>query len=281
VRHHYADDGRIMTPPIELKPLLKSSFDAFSELIGHIRFFYIANEIWDGEYSLLFSADGEQFIAITLADGAFNVHIAKKNFRITDEILPEAIIETLKRAVPLERCRPSEQLTMNMDDPAKFPCGYRCDMCLLNRKQNEDDFSASNKFGYLNWLCYCDCVPNMDIERPEQNGKNEWSCPGCASSPWKKECRYFICPIEKGYANCIECGEYHSCDVQSDGHYSAQCSLGMTAEEVTSLVIPYCMKERFDIFHNSALQAHIHLRDFTLSRRKALRAMGGRVQKCL
>lgn len=140
-----------------------------------------------------------------------------------------------------------------MDDPTKFPCGYRCDMCLLNKKQNEKDFSASNKFGYLNWLCYRDCVPNVEIERPDPNGHNEWFCPGCVSSPWKKECRYFICPTEKGCANCMECGEYHVCDVQRDGHYSGQCSLGMTAEEVTSLVIPYCMKERFDIFRNSAL----------------------------
>ena len=37
--HIYADDGRILTSPKELEPLLKSSFTAFSKLIGHIRFF--------------------------------------------------------------------------------------------------------------------------------------------------------------------------------------------------------------------------------------------------
>ena len=253
MRHHYADDGRIMTPPIELEPLLKGSFSAFSKLIGHIRFFYIADEIWDGKSLLIFRADGEQLTAITLDDGAFDVHIADRNFRVADETWLDAIFETIKKAVPLERHRPFEQLTMNMDDPTKFPCGYRCDMCLLNKKQNENDFSASKKFGYLNWLCYRDCVPNTDIERPDPNSSNEWFCPGCVSSPWKKECRYFVCPTEKGYASCIECGDYHVCDVQSDGHYSGQCSLGMTAEEVTSLVIPYCMKERFDIFRNAAL----------------------------
>ena len=249
--HHYADDGRIMTPPKEMEPQLKGPFPAFSKLIGHIRFFYIADEIWDGESSLIFSAGSEQLMAIKLNNGSFNVYIAGKDFRIDNEALLDAIFEILKTIVPLRRHRPFDQLTMNMDDSTKFPCGYRCDMCLLYKKQNENDFSASEKFGYLNWLCYRDCVPNIAIERPDPNVHNEWSCPGCVSSPWKKECRYFICPTEKGFASCVECGKYHVCDVQLDGHYSGQCSLGMTAEEVTSLVIPYCMKERFDIYRNS------------------------------
>jgi len=55
LKHHYADDGRIMTPPRELEPLLKGSFPAFYEIIGHIRFFYIADENWNGEASLIFA----------------------------------------------------------------------------------------------------------------------------------------------------------------------------------------------------------------------------------
>ena len=49
VNPKHADDGRILTPPKELEPLLKDSFPAFSKLLGHIRFFYNANEIWDGK----------------------------------------------------------------------------------------------------------------------------------------------------------------------------------------------------------------------------------------
>jgi hypothetical protein len=101
--HHYADDGRIMTPPSELEPLLKGSFSAFSKLIGHIRFFYIADEIWDGKSLLIFSANSEQLTAITLDDGVFYVHIANKNARISDDTCLDAIFETLKKAVPLER----------------------------------------------------------------------------------------------------------------------------------------------------------------------------------
>jgi hypothetical protein len=35
--HHYADDGRVMTPPSELEPLLKDAFPAFSKLLGHMQ----------------------------------------------------------------------------------------------------------------------------------------------------------------------------------------------------------------------------------------------------
>ena len=246
--HHYADDGRVMTPPGELEPLLKDAFPVFIKLIGHIRLFYVADEVWDGKVSLVFVAEGEPLAEITLGEGAFDVCIVGRSFAMVREALLDDVFAKLKETVPVGVRRPFEQLTMNMEDPTKFPCGYRCDLCLLHKSKNESDFSASNRFGYWNWLCYHNCVPGISIERPDPDAQNAWACPGCASSPWKKECRYFLCPTEKGYASCMECGEYHSCDVQSDGHYAGQCNLGMTAIEVTSLVIPYCMKERFDIF---------------------------------
>lgn len=75
-----ADDGRILTPPKALEPQLKSAFPAFSKLVGHIRFFYVADEIWDGKSSLVFNAAGEQLTAITLGDDVFYVHIADEDF---------------------------------------------------------------------------------------------------------------------------------------------------------------------------------------------------------
>ena len=103
--HHYADDGRIMTPPKELEPLLKGSFSAFSKLIGHIRFFYIADEIWDGQCSLAFNADGAQLAAFTLADGVFDVYLqpADQNFTIKDEASLDVIIVTLKKTIPINK----------------------------------------------------------------------------------------------------------------------------------------------------------------------------------
>lgn len=241
--HFYADDGRILTPPKELETQLKGAFPAFSKLIGHIRFFYMADEIWDGKSSLVFDAGGEQLAAITLEDGILNVHIADEEFRIADETLLDTVFEALKRTVPSGRCRPSEKITINLNDPDEFPCGYRCDLCLMNRKYNENDFSGSERFDYMNWVCYHNCVPNINVER---NDYNRLVCPGCEAK--KKDCPFYICPTEKGYANCVECGEYHSCDTRHDCHYPGQCNLGLTAEEATNLVIPYCMKERLDIW---------------------------------
>ena len=243
----YADDGRILTSPKELEPLLKGSFTAFSKLLGHIRFFYMADEIWDGKSSLIFSAGGEQLAAIMLDDGIFNIHISDEDFRIADETLLDIVFETLKKNIPSERHRPFEQLTVNLNEPNKFLCGRRCDLCLGSKKSDENDFSESENFGYINWLCYHNCVPNINVERWD----GVFNCPGCAETRKTKDCRYFPCPTEKGYANCVECGKYHSCDVYRDSHYPGQCNLGITAEEVTKLVIPYCDKERLDIFRNS------------------------------
>jgi len=249
--HFYADDGRILTPPKELEPQLKGAFPAFSELLGHIRFFYVADEIWDGKSSLVFSADGEQLAAITLADDVFYVRITDEDFRIVDETLLDNVFEVLNKTVPSSWHRPFEQLTAN-PDPNVFPCGYRCDLCLGSKRHNGNDLSESNNFAYMNWVCYHNCVPGIDIERPPVNDKGIFQCSGCNLNR-NKFCRSFICSKEKGYANCAECGEYHSCDVYRDSHHAGQCNLGITADEVTKLVIPYCMKERLDILRNSTL----------------------------
>jgi hypothetical protein len=242
------DDGRILTPPKELEPLLKGSFPAFSKLLGHIRFFYMADEIWDGKSSLIFNADGERLASITLDDGVFYLHAANENFRIADEAFLDNVFEELKKTVPIAWHRPFEQLTAN-PDPNVFPCGYRCDLCLGSKSYNENDDSKCDDFGYMNWICYNNCIPER-VERPPVNGKWVHRCSGC-NLDRNKFCRSFTCSKEKGYANCAECGDYHSCDVYRDSHYAGQCNLGITAEEVTKLVIPYCMKERLDILCNS------------------------------
>lgn len=249
--HHYADDGRVLTPPKALEPLLKSAFAAFSKLLGHIRFFYMADEIWDGKSSLVFSADGDQLAAITLDDGAFYVHIANKDFRIVGEALLDSVFKVLKETAPTGCHRPFEQLTAH-PDPKVFPCGYRCDLCLGSKRYNENGFSESDNFAYMNWVCYHNCVPGIDIERPPADDKGIFYCSGC-NLKRNKFCRGFTCSRSKGYADCVECGEYHSCDVYRDSHYAGQCNLGITAMEVTNLVIPYCMKERLDVIRNSAL----------------------------
>ena len=249
MNHFTTDDGRLLTPPKELEPLLKGSFPAFSKLLGHIRFFYMTDEIWDGKSSLIFIADGKQLIEVTLDDGVFYIHIANEDFLISDEVLLDNALEVLKKIIPVTYHRPSEQLTA-IPNPNGYICGYRCDMCLGYQSYNETKITGNDNFVYMNWVCYNNCIPEK-IERPptSEKGKGIFRCSGC-NLDRNKFCRSHSCYKEKGYINCAECGEYHSCDVYLDSHYAGQCNLGITAEEITKLVIPYCMKERLDYFRS-------------------------------
>jgi len=117
-------------------------------------------------------------------------------------------------------------------------------LCLGGKNEN---------FGYMNWLCYHGCIDEK-VER----GDCAFDCPGCEAIRTTKGCfgedwngcKYYLCLMERGHKNCAECGEYHSCDAFRDCHFPAQCNLGITAEEVTKLVIPYAMRERLDTVRN-------------------------------
>ncbi|MCL2518247.1 MAG: hypothetical protein FWF15_06755 [Oscillospiraceae bacterium] len=248
--HFYTDDGRILTPPKELEPQLKGAFTAFSKLLGYIRWFYMADEIWDGKSSLVFKADGDQLATVTLDDDGFYVNIANENFRITDKTLLEDVFDVLKKSAPIRFHRPIDQLMVN-PNPNGYICGYRCDLCLGYQSYKGIQITGSDNFVYMDWICYNNCIPERR-ERPStsEKGKGIFHCSGC-NLDRNKFCRGYTCSKEKGYANCTECGEYHSCDVYRDSHHAGQCNLGITAEEITKLVIPYCMKERLDTFRNS------------------------------
>lgn len=123
--HFYADDSRILTPPKELEPHLKGAYSAFIKLLGHIRFFYMVDEIWDGQASFSFRAEGVQLDAITLDDNRFKIRITDEDFQIVDETLLEAVYKALKKTATAGMNRSFDQLTVNLEDPNEFPCGQR------------------------------------------------------------------------------------------------------------------------------------------------------------
>ncbi|MDR1706155.1 MAG: hypothetical protein LBS19_15935 [Clostridiales bacterium] len=247
--HIHADDGRILTPPNELELLLKGSFPAFIKILGHIRFFYIADEIWDGKSLLAFRAGSENLAAIRFDDGVFQIAISGKDIAVADETPLNTVYEVLDKAASAGCRRPKEQLALILNDPGQFPCSRRCDMCLGSKNSNKDNFSPGENFGYMNWLCYHGCLPGIDIDRWD----GVFACPGCAENKKTIDCKYYPCPTEKGYSCCGDCGEYYTCEVYDDCHYPGQCNLGLTAGEVTSLVIPYASKERFDFYLNGVI----------------------------
>ena len=249
MKHFTADDGRILTPPKELAPLLKSAFPTFYKFLGHMRFFYMADEIWDGKSVLVFNASGKQLTVITLGDGFFDIQIADESFQIDTKAILHDVFEALKRHSTANQLRPHEQLTI---DPGGCPCGWRCDLCLGSKKCDPKNFTADENFGYINWVCYHDCI---DVEVNRFDGV--FRCPGCHALRTrevvlddKNGCKAFDCLSAKGYANCAECGGYHTCDVFIGCHHPAQCNLGINADEVTKLVIPYATKERLDYYRS-------------------------------
>lgn len=238
--HFHADDGRILTPPKELKPLLKDSFAAFYKLIGHIRFFYLADEIWDGKASLVFNTNGEQLTSITLDDGKFYINIADDDFHISDDSDLNVVFETLNRAATVNQHRPAEQLNVNLDES---PSGIRCDMCLLYITHNEKDFAGCKKFPIMDRNCY------YGVEKGW--GETVFSPIICDG----KQCfiKTYKCLEKKGFKNCLECGEYRTCGDCGVGHNPGECNLGITAEEVTSLILPYCDVERLDFISTKSI----------------------------
>lgn len=236
MKYLHADDGRILTPPKELKPLLRGAFPAFHNFVGLIRFLYIADEIWDGKTSLVFKTADELLTEVTLDDGAFHINIAGKIFRITDETELDMVYEVLKKSSTEKQRRPFDQLTPHLD---KYPCGIRCDMCAVNKINNENDFAGSEKFHTMDWHCY---HPEYGEERQDFT---KAVCQGCVSR--KEICSTHICLEEKEIRNCFECGEFRTCNHCGVGHNPGECNLGITAEEVTNLIIPYCEVERLDL----------------------------------
>ena len=229
----YADDGRILTPPKELKPLLKDSFTAFYKIIGHIRFFYIADEIWDGKTTLIFNTYNKHLAIIILDDGKFIISISYDNFHITDESSMDKIFKMLNKTSAVNQRRSLEQLNVNLDE---YPNGIRCDMCLLHKNHNENNFEGCKKFPIMDRNCYYGVNEGW--------GETVFSPNICDG----KQChiKAFKCLEKKGFKNCFECGEYRRCNDCGVGHNPGECNLGITAEEVTSLILPYCDVERLD-----------------------------------
>jgi hypothetical protein len=239
MKHIISNDGRILTPPKELASLLGNAFSAFFKLLGHIRFFYVADEIWNGEDTLVFNACGERLAVITLYDRAFGINIAGEEIRVVGETLLDSVCAALKKSAHDSQRRPAEQLAVDLDE---YPNGIRCDLCLLHKSNNLNDFEGNRKFPVMDRHCYYGVKDGWG-----ETEFSTWTCDG------KEGCyeKTLSCLAKTGHKNCLECGEYRTCGDCGVGHNPGECNLGITAEEVTSLIIPYCEVERLDLLRDS------------------------------
>ena len=239
-------NGRVLTPPKELKPLLKGAYPAFYKFLGHIRFFYVADELWDGKASLVF----RQLAALSLEDGAFHVRIGDESFQVMDESQLEAIYNELKKAATPSQCRPADQLAVDLDE---YPNGIRCDLCLLFKGQNENnDFAGNRKFPVMDRNCYYGVQEGWGEHDLNLTEVSTWTCEGMDGC-YTKTLACLKKKKKKGVNNCLECGKYRTCGKCGVGHNPGECNLGITAEEVTNLIIPYCEVERLDLLRDAGL----------------------------
>ncbi len=125
-------------------------------------------------------------------------------------------------------------------------CGYRCDLCLAYRPNVAADPANQQRLsdGWHKYFGFR--IPPEAI-----------TCDGClAENPQliDKKCPVRPCAVQKGVANCSECGDY-VCGKLSDRlvvyeALAAKRACPIPAEDRARFITPYENKERLDRLRN-------------------------------
>lgn len=257
---------RMVTSVETLPPQLKASFDTFVDFIRFLRMSYIMDELWDGKETLKFRKGGKTLVTIALKDGLFNVLIIfgkaeREQFEQVEgqfsdfirrfyhesktfhdgkwmfiDIEDGTYLEDIKAMVGIKK-KPNRKDKYVTD--ALGRCGCNCEACLIYARNNENDSKHSELFHEMDWHCY----HSPDEERADYT---QTICPGCAAKS-ADGCTTIRCLDAKEYKTCFEC-DYQNCTTDSliKGFDPGLCNLGITAEEMTRAVLPYCGKERYN-----------------------------------
>ena len=257
----------------QVEATLGQASRAWEKIVGHIRFFYVMDELWTegnptGNYhsELKFRRGGKTLVTLYIREGFFKIclvlgKIEREKFEeqrvsfcktiqkfyddantyhdgkwLWFDIHDEELINDIIRLLDIKRKpnRKREQLAIHEE----YPCGVRCDLCLINVKNNENDFEGSKLFHGMDWRCY------HDITNEERVDYSRTTCPGCNAR--KQECPTHKCLSEKGFSGCLGCGEHHTCEKNGNIINAGRCNIGLSHEDVTHCIIPYCSKERLD-----------------------------------
>jgi hypothetical protein len=263
-------------PYEEIVSLLGSSKSAWEKLIGYIRFHYVMDELWTtgvstGKLSnyrdeLKFRRGGKTLVTLYVREGFFKVCIVfgkderakfeEKQSEFSDticklyadtdtyhdgkwlgiDVYHMTLIADIICLLNIKR-KPNRK-AIEMDISAGTgKCGNRCDLCLLYIKNNEDGKTDRLLFHEMDWRIY-------HHEGEDRTDYTSVTCSGCGGM-----CQKTIqCVKDKGFNSCGQC-DYRHCTAEGEHIYDfdpVRCNLGLTAEEVTRCVIPYCGKERFD-----------------------------------
>lgn len=238
--------------------VLGDAAPVLAELVGRIRTEYAVDEVYDGKDEVRFRRGGKTLLTLYLHQGYFTLLIifGKAEREAFDRLRPEfpedfcafydaartchdgkwlfhdvkagADVEMLMRLVHIKK-KPNRK-PEKLADAVIGVCGNRCDQCTLHRDHFDPAaFTEGEKH------CY------FTAEEPPVDHSGH-ACPGCTA---EKQCAYRRCAAEKGLGSCGEC-DFEHCTTE---HFTepGRCNLGITADEVSCFILPYCGKERFRV----------------------------------
>jgi hypothetical protein len=221
------------------------------------------DELWNGTDQLKFRRGGKTLISIGFNDGKFNVLVIfgkserekfdlqrnefseyicnyydnSKNYHdgkwMFIDISDETYLDDTYKLLQIKK-KPNRK-----EDLSKAYvgyCGNRCDHCLLYIKNNETE-KGNLEFHEKDWKIY----HTEDEKRADYSG---YTCAGCFSN--NNQCPEKNCLAEKGLKSCVEC-DFLDCNKNSHDFDAGKCNLGISADDVTRAVIPYCANERLKL----------------------------------
>lgn len=236
--------------------LLGATAPVLSELVGRIRMEYVMDELFDGKDEVKFRRGGKTLVTLYLHEGYFTFLIIfgkeeRAKFDAVRSEFPTEFIQFYDAARTYHdgkwlfydvRADGDVDLLMHLLHIKKRPnrkpeklssavislCGNRCDLCPLHKDHFDPAaFTEGEKHCYLT------------AEEPAVD-HSAHTCPGCVS---EKDCGYRRCAAAKGLTSCGDC-DFEHCISE---HFTepGRCNLGITADEVSRFILPFCGKERF------------------------------------
>ncbi len=254
-------------PYEEIAPLLGTSKAAWEKLVGYIRVFYMMNELWDegkpdSSYcnALKFRYGSKTLVTLYVRDGFFKVNLVfgkgerakfeeqqatfpaylRKLYADTQsyhdgkwlwiDVRDSVIIDDIIHLLHIKR-KPNRKSAVISFSPQSERCTNRCDICLLylNNNETQDERFEFHKGDYR-------CCHAADPDKGNNDSSN--ICDG-------RRDNYEVvrCAAEKGLSDCSQCN-YHACNINTNNFINpGRCDLGLTAEDVTRLIIPDCGME--------------------------------------
>lgn len=227
-------------------------------LVGYIRTHYVMDELWDGHSELKFRRSGKTLLAIYLKPDKVSARIIfgkaeRDSFELQSFNFSEYINKCYNDAATyhdgkwmvfdirdMQTAREIALLTDIKKKPTRkpaassktlSPCGKHCAICPLYKgniktqlRRNDLAIALAKRLGN-----YAKNPDNV--------------CPGCSLinniHPVNGGCERYNCAKSKCLSSCAECGSCR-CDKKSFGIDPGLCTPGLSADEVTEYIIPFC-----------------------------------------